>query len=88
MDKDSAIYVRHMLDAIANIEADIAGYDFERFRADRRTRQLVERVEAVLRAISNSSDAEARAHADRIADQLVQNGSLFARDLLSHAPTT
>ena len=43
MDKDSAIYVRHMLDAIANIEADIAGYDFERFRADRRTRQLVER---------------------------------------------
>lgn len=25
MDKDSAIYVRHMLDAIANIEADIAG---------------------------------------------------------------
>jgi len=23
MDKDSAIYVRHMLDAIANIEADI-----------------------------------------------------------------
>jgi hypothetical protein len=45
-------------------------------------------VEAVLRAILNSSDAEARAHADRIADQLVQNGSLFARDLLSHAPTT
>ena len=43
MDKDSAIYVRHMLEAIANIEADIAGYDFERFRADRRTRQLVER---------------------------------------------
>ena len=43
MDKDSAIYVRHMLDAIANIEADIAGYDFERFRTDRRTRQLVER---------------------------------------------
>jgi len=39
-------------------------------------------VEAVLRAILNSSDAEARAHADRIADQLVQNGSLFARDLL------
>ena len=43
MEKDSAIYVRHMLEAIANIEADIAGYDFERFRADRRTRQLVER---------------------------------------------
>jgi uncharacterized protein with HEPN domain len=43
MEKDPAIYIRHILEAIANIEADIAGYDFERFRADRRTRQLVER---------------------------------------------
>jgi uncharacterized protein with HEPN domain len=32
-----------MLEAIGNIETDIAGYDFEKFRADRRTRQLVER---------------------------------------------
>ncbi len=43
MEKDPAIYVRHILEAIANIETDIAGYDFERFRADRRIRQLVER---------------------------------------------
>jgi hypothetical protein len=43
MEKDPAIYVRHILEAIANIETDIVGYDFERFRADRRTRQLVER---------------------------------------------
>jgi|HubBroStandDraft_4_1064222.scaffolds.fasta_scaffold1556546_2 uncharacterized protein with HEPN domain len=43
MDKDPAIYVRHILEAIGNIEADIAGCDFERFRVDRRTRQLVER---------------------------------------------
>ncbi len=43
MEKDAAIYVRHILEAIANIEADIAGYDFERFRVDRRTWQLVER---------------------------------------------
>jgi uncharacterized protein with HEPN domain len=41
MEKDPAIYVRHILEAIANIETDIVGYDFERFRADRRTRQLV-----------------------------------------------
>ena len=34
MDKEPAIYVRHILDAIANIEADIAGYDFDRFRVD------------------------------------------------------
>ena len=43
MEKDAAIYVRHILEAIANIEADTAGYDFERFRLDRRARQLVER---------------------------------------------
>jgi uncharacterized protein with HEPN domain len=35
MDKDPAIYVRHILEAIGNIEADIAGCDFERFRVDR-----------------------------------------------------
>jgi uncharacterized protein with HEPN domain len=43
MEKDPTIYLRHILEAIANIETDIAGYDFEKFRADRRTRQLVER---------------------------------------------
>jgi uncharacterized protein with HEPN domain len=32
-----------MLDAIANIEADIAGHDFDGFRVDRRAKQLVER---------------------------------------------
>jgi hypothetical protein len=43
MQKDPGIYVRHILEAIANIEADTAGYDFENFRVDRRARQLVER---------------------------------------------
>ena len=32
-----------VLQAIANIEADTTGLDFERFVADRRVRQLVER---------------------------------------------
>jgi uncharacterized protein with HEPN domain len=43
MEKDPTVYVQHILEAIANIEADTAGYDFEKFRADRRARQLVER---------------------------------------------
>lgn len=43
MDRDPCLYVDHMLEAIANIEADTAGYDFEKFRKDRRVRQLVER---------------------------------------------
>lgn len=43
MSKDAGIYVDHMLEAITNIEVDTAGYDFEKFRKDRRVRQLVER---------------------------------------------
>lgn len=43
MDRDPCLYVDPMLEAIANIEADIAGVDFETFRKDRRVRQLVER---------------------------------------------
>ncbi len=43
MEKDPGIYVCHILDAITNIETDTAGYDFEKFRMDRRARQLVER---------------------------------------------
>ena len=43
MEKDPQVYIRHILEAIANIETDTAGYDFEKFRLDRRARQLVER---------------------------------------------
>ncbi len=43
MNRDAGIYVDHMLEAITNIETDTAGYDFEKFRQDRRVRQLVER---------------------------------------------
>jgi uncharacterized protein with HEPN domain len=43
MAKDPKLYVDHILEAIANIEADIAGHDFDSFRSDRRAKQLVER---------------------------------------------
>ena len=43
MAKDPKLYVDHILEAIANIEADIAGHDFDRSRSDRRAKQLVER---------------------------------------------
>jgi uncharacterized protein with HEPN domain len=43
MEKDPGVYLRHILEAIANIEADTVGLDFEKFRVDRRARQLVER---------------------------------------------
>lgn len=65
MNRDPSIYVDHMLEAISNIETDTAGYDFERFRRDRRVRQLVERnleivSEASRRLPQNAKDAEAR----------------------------
>lgn len=52
-----------MLEAIANIEADTAGSDFEKFRQDRRIRQLVERnleiiSEASRRLPQAAKDAE------------------------------
>lgn len=65
MDRDASIYVDHMLEAITNIEMDTAGYDFERFRQDRRVRQLVERnleiiSEASRRLPQTAKDAEAQ----------------------------
>lgn len=43
MSKNPTLYVDQILEAIKNIYTDIAGKDLESFRADRRTRQLVER---------------------------------------------
>ena len=41
--RDPRLFIDDILEAIANIEADTEGVDFERFAADRRVRQLVER---------------------------------------------
>jgi uncharacterized protein with HEPN domain len=41
--RDPRLYIEDILEAIAHIEADTGGLDFERFAADRRVRQLVER---------------------------------------------
>lgn len=43
MAKDPKLWADHLLEAIANIEEDISGQGFDDFRADRRTKQLVER---------------------------------------------
>ena len=43
MVKNTSVYIEHILEAIANIEADMQGLDFESFRNDRRARQLLER---------------------------------------------
>jgi hypothetical protein len=41
--RDPQLYIDDILEAIANIEADTEGLDFERFAVDRRVRQLVAR---------------------------------------------
>ena len=41
--KSLTVHADHIIEAIANIEADIANHDIESFRADRRVCQLVER---------------------------------------------
>lgn len=58
MEKDPAIYVRQMLEAIASIEDDTTGYDVEKFRTDRRTRQLVERNLEILSEASRRLPTE------------------------------
>jgi uncharacterized protein with HEPN domain len=59
--RDPRLQADDVLQAIANIEADTAGLDFERFAADRRTRQLVERnleiISEASRRIPDSSKA-------------------------------
>jgi len=41
--RDPRLHADDIIQAIANIEADTAGLEFEQFVADRRVRQLVER---------------------------------------------
>ena len=58
MARAASFYADHILEAIANIEADIAGHDFESFRADRRTRQLAERNLEIISEASRRLPAE------------------------------
>lgn len=65
MAKDAAVIIRHMLDAIAHIEADTKGLDEAGFRADRRARQLVERnLEIVSEASRRLPDEIKARHAE------------------------
>jgi uncharacterized protein with HEPN domain len=66
MEKDPGIYIRHILEAIANIETDTAGFDFETFRVDRRARQLVERNLEILSEASRRLPKELKEQEARI----------------------
>jgi len=88
MEKDAAIYVRHILEAITNIETDTAGYDFERFRADRRTRQLVERNLEILSEASRRLPEELKLDEARIPWRAIAGiGNVLRHDYHEAYPT-
>jgi uncharacterized protein with HEPN domain len=88
MEKDPGIYVRHILDAITNIETDTAGYNFERFRADRRARQLVERNLEILSEASRRLPQELKNYEAHIPWRAIAGiGNVLRHDYHETYPT-
>ena len=88
MKGDPGIYVDHMLEAIANIEADTAGYDFEGFRKDRRVRQLVERNLEIISEASRRLPQTAKDTEDRIPWRAIAGiGNVIRHDYHDTYPT-
>jgi uncharacterized protein with HEPN domain len=59
--RDPRLQADDVLQAIANIEANTAGLDFERFAADRHVRQLVERNFEIISKASRRLPESAKA---------------------------
>jgi uncharacterized protein with HEPN domain len=88
MEKDPGIYVRHILEAIDNIGADTAGYDFEKFRVDRRARQLVERNLEILSEASRRLPNELKEHEAAIPWKAIAGiGNVLRHDYHETYPT-
>ena len=88
MEKDPGIYVRHILDAIANVETDTAGYNFEKFRADRRARQLVERNLEILSEASHRLPNELKEYQAHIPWRAIAGiGNVLRHDYHETYPT-
>jgi uncharacterized protein with HEPN domain len=88
MEKDPSVYVRHILEAIANIEMDTAGFDFEKFRVDRRARQLVERNLEILSEASRRLPEELKAGEAQIPWRAIAGiGNVLRHDYHETYPT-
>lgn len=88
MEKDPSVYVRHILEAIANIEEDTAGYDFEKFRTDRRARQLVERNLEIISEASRRIPADLKGQEPSIQWQAIAGiGNILRHDYHETYPT-
>jgi len=88
MERDPRLYVDQMLEAIANIEADTAGYDFETFRKDRRVRQLVERNLEIISEASRRLPQALKAAEGRIPWRAIAGiGNIIRHDYHDTYPT-
>lgn len=88
MAKDATIYTDHILEAIANIETDTAGHDFDSFRNDRRTRQLVERnLEIISEATRRLPRKCKRKERDIEWDAIAGIGNVLRHDYHKSHPT-
>ena len=59
--RDPRSFIEDILEAIANIEADTDGLDFNQFAANRRVRQLVERNVEIISEASRRLPDDAKA---------------------------
>ena len=79
--RDPRLQADDVLQAIANIEADTAGLDFERFAVDRRARQLVERnLEIISEASRRLPDSAKAAEPDVPWREIAGIGNVLRHD--------
>lgn len=88
MAKDATIYTDHILEAVTNIEADTKGHDFDSFRSDRRTRQLVERnLEIISEATRRLPKESKRTERDIDWNAIAGIGNVLRHDYHKSHPT-
>lgn len=88
MAKSPHIYLDHIDQALANIEADLDGHNFESFRADRRTRQLIERNLEILSEASRRIPEAAKAKEKEIPWKAIAGiGNVLRHDYHESHPT-
>ena len=79
--RDLRGYVEDILEAIANVEADTDGLDFNQFAVDRRVRQLVERnVEIISEASRRLPDETKAAEPDIPWREIAGIGNILRHD--------
>ena len=88
MKQSKPIYLTHIEEAIANIESDLEGYDYERFRNERQVRQLSERnLEIISEASRRIPDSMKGQEPDIRWKEIAGIGNILRHDYHQSAPT-